>query len=244
MAEKTEFLTDISTALGFPKMEVRGVEQCPSVFTEQDDTEILEKIRYRTDVEKQALLQILQDNGEQLHLGVHPVASFQSAADKIVQLIQSTSPEFTDTKQVIQHDHKDLVELQLWKRLGGEAVQVHTTYPADAEVREKTVESYIGITVPHWVVAESATIVQITDTGQPRSTSLLPSVHIALIRLKNIVANLSELYALLRKEMPENSFTLISGPSKTADIEAHMVHGAHGPKEMHLVVIDEQMAGQ
>lgn len=79
---------------------------------------------------------------------------------------------------------------------------------------------------------------------KPSFAYLLPSIHIALIRLKDIVANLSELYALLRQENVEDSFTLISGPSKTADIEAHMVHGAHEPKEMHLVVIDEQMVSQ
>ncbi len=244
MGEKREFLANIQAALWGNEMEVREAEQCSSIFDEQDDTLILERIKYRNHVEKQTLLQKLHEYGEQLHLGVQSVASPRAAADTIVGIIQSSSPEFTTTKQVVLHDHEEIVELQLWKRLAGEAVQVHTTYPADAEIREKTIESYIGITSPKWVVAESATIVQLTDTGQPRSTSLLPSIHIALVRLKNIVANLSELYALLRQEKHKDSFTLISGPSKTADIEAHMVHGAHGPKEMHLIVIDEQMVSQ
>ncbi len=244
MGEKREFLANIRVALGFEEMEVRGVEQCSSLFEERGDSYILDRIENRTHEEKQTLLQRLQEYGELLNLGVHPVGSSQAAADTIIGIIQSTSPEFTQTKQVVLHDHEELVELQLWKRLAGEAVQVHTTYPVDPEIREKTIESYIGITVPKWVVAESATIVQLTDIGQPRSTSLLPSIHIALVQLKNVVADLSELYALLRQEKPEDSFTLISGPSKTADIEAHMVHGAHGPKEMHLVVIDEKMVRQ
>ncbi len=244
MDEKIAFISNIRKALGVTESEMRGVEQCPAVFAPADDAGVLERIRYRTDVEKRALLQILQSNAEEINLGVQTVPSFESAADKIVDIVKSRSPEFDTTRQIIQHNHPDIVELQLWKRLAGEAVTIHTAYPADQETREKSISSYIGITAPQWGIAESASIVQLTLPGQPRSTSLVPSIHIALLRLKNLLADLSELYALLRKDPPEESYVFISGPSKTADIEAHMVHGAHGPKEMHLIVIDENMTRQ
>jgi len=241
MDEKGVFLADIRTALGYTKEETRDMEQCPAVFADVDDSLILDRIQYRTHVEKQALLQILQDNGEQLRLEVHPVSSLDAAAETIVAIIKSTKPEFSTARQIIQHDHPDLIELGLWKRMAGEAVHVHTAYSNDSEVREKSVESFIGITVPRWAVAESATVVQITGPGRPRSTSLLPSVHIALIRLEHVLADLTEVYALLGDEPPKESFVFITGSSKTADIEAHMVHGAHGPRQTHLVVIDELM---
>lgn len=242
MDEKGEFLKNIRSALGLSEMEIRGREQGAAIFPQADDSHILERIRYRTHVEKQALLQVLEENCKQLNLGIHTVASSNAAADAIINIVNSTSPEFSSIRQIIQHDNAELVELQLWKKLAGESLQIHTSYPADPEVREKTIASYIGITSPQWVIAESATIIQLTEPGQPRSTSLVPSVHIAVFRLKQLLANLTELYALLRKEPPKDSFTLITGPSKTADIEAHMVHGAHGPREMHLVVIDEQLS--
>ncbi len=82
-----------------------------------------------------------------------------------------------------------------------------------------------------------------TLPGQARATSLVPSIHIAVIRLDQIITNLKELYTLLKQE-PDfnrkgltNCLTFISGPSKTADIEAVMVHGAHGPREVYLLVI-------
>ena len=82
-----------------------------------------------------------------------------------------------------------------------------------------------------------------TRPGQARSVSLLPLIHVAVIHRDQIIADLKELYALLKwdpehqKEGLTNCMTFISGPSKTADIEATMVHGAHGPREVYIFVI-------
>lgn len=241
MDEKTTFLGNVRAALGYSRNERRSVAECTHLFAKSDDAAILQRIRYRTHVEKQTLLTVLQENALNLQLQVHPVRSHEMAAQKIVGIVSASSPEFTTNKQIIQHDHPDIADLHLWKYFSGQPLQIHTAYSADGDIREKTVASYIGITSPRWVVAESATVVQFTEPGKPRSTSLVPSVHIAVMRLKHILADLSELYAVLRKDPPSSSFVFISGPSKTADIEAHMVHGAHGPKEMHLVIIDESM---
>jgi L-lactate dehydrogenase complex protein LldG len=241
MDEKGSFLADIREALGCSREDARSPEECASVFAGVDDAAVLEKIHYRTHVEKQALLQTLQTNAKELNLNVHPLKSLEVAAEKVVEIVDATSPEFGTAKQIMQHDHPDIAALQLWMRFSGQAVQLHTSFPADGEVREKTIASYIGLSVPRWAVADSATVVQLTEPGQPRSTSLVPSVHIALMDLKNLLVDLTEAYALLRREPPENSYIFISGPSKTADIEAHLVHGAHGPYAMHLIVIDEQL---
>ncbi len=95
-------------------------------------------------------------------------------------------------------------------------------------------------------MADTATLVMRTRPGQARAVSLLPSIHVAVIGLDQIIADLKELYALLkwdpqeRQEGLTNCMTFISGPSKTADIEATMVHGAHGPREVLVYVITAQ----
>jgi L-lactate dehydrogenase complex protein LldG len=111
------------------------------------------------------------------------------------------------------------------------------------EIRQKIVASYIGVTGADFCMADTATLVMRNRAGQPRSVAVVPSIHIAVIAQKQIISDLKELYALLRwdpdagKEGLTNYMAFISGPSKTADIEATLVHGAHGPREVHVYVI-------
>jgi len=59
-----------------------------------------------------------------------------------------------------------------------------------------------------------------------------------------LVADLQETYALLKNRSSLDNVVFISGPSKTADIEAHMVYGAHGPKEVHVIIISPSLPGE
>lgn len=242
MHNQTAFLATIRTALGeVPDIE-RSKSTFPSLFAAPDTTEILKKIRSRTVTEHNELLKTLLHNGNTLNISSHIVESLPEAAEVVVELIRSKEPEFNYTKHVIMHDHPDIAALQLWNRFNREAVTLHTTFSSDRQIKDKTIASFIGITAPTIGVADSATLVQVTEAGRPRSTSLLPSLHIALLRRKNIVADLAEAYALLRQKSYLDSLVFISGPSKTADIEAHMVYGAHGPRELHLIVVAEPTA--
>lgn len=170
------------------------------------------------------------------------VESLDKARDIVVETIRTKEPEFSANKHVILHAHPILDEMRLWKRFDREGVTVHTGFSEDPMVPEKIAASFIGITVPSLVVAESATLIEFANPGTPRSTSLVPSIHIAIVKEKSIVADLERAYAFLAKQKLPNSFLFISGPSKTADIEAHMVYGAHGPRELHLIVVREKVA--
>ncbi len=234
MTEQRSFLDRIRAAL-----DIAGQQQPPwtELFPPTDDRPTLHTLASRSRAEQQTLLTQLQSNAVPLNLQVHTCGSLREAADCITALAADNEPEFGTTREIVLHDHPLLQDLQLEERLSGTAITSHWTRNGDAAVRRHTQNSYIGITVADWAIADSATIVQLTRPGRPRSTSLVPSIHIALLPLEKLVANLTEAYALIRQEQNLDSMVLISGPSKTADIEACMVHGAHGPRAMHLVVL-------
>ena len=109
--------------------------------------------------------------------------------------------------------------------------------------RTKLIQSYIGITSADFCVAQSATLVMRTRPNQPRAVSLVPSIHVAVIKIDQIIESLKELYFRLKWDEKEkeqgltNCMTFISGPSKTADIELEMVFGAHGPRQLYVYVV-------
>lgn len=239
MSNDNNFLTTVRIAIGQPATNVRTRRSAPEIFQGQDHSELLLEIKERSDDKLRELAASFNENGVSQNIKTTIVSSHEEAAGLVVELVRSKTPEFSHNKHLILHDHPDLNALQLWKRFNREAVTVHTSYSPDREVKDKTIASFIGITSPDIAVAESATLVELNRPGRPRSTSLVPSIHIAIINRKNIVSTLEEAYALLKLEKHLDSFLFITGPSKTADIEAHMVHGAHGPKELHVIIISE-----
>lgn len=239
MTSEFPFLENLRNALELPQGAQRSKGMFPELFAKEDTAPLLDKIENRSSAEKEQLIDELRENCLPLGITLHVAATTSEAEDITVEIIRSKDPEFSHNRHIIQHNHPDIAAMKLWKRFNRESVTVHTTFPGDNEITEKTVASYIGITAPAISIAESATLVQITAPGCPRSTSLVPSIHIALIRGEQLVANLKEAYALIEELAPQESFVFISGPSKTADIEAHLVHGAHGPRELHIILLKE-----
>jgi L-lactate dehydrogenase complex protein LldG len=237
MAEINDFIADIRTALGFSSADKRDPDQFPALFSSTDIDGVLDRIYSRTIEEKRLLVAQFREQAAPLKLIVHETAGFTGAAKIVDDIIRDSSPEFGEAQEIILHDHADIAALQLSAK-GDAEIIYHNTSPTNPAIREQTIASYIGITAPQWGVADTATVLQVTKTGQPRSTSLVPSIHIGVLRLENMLADLSELYALLKQNPPDSSYVFISGPSKTADIESQLVHGAHGPKEMHVVVVE------
>lgn len=191
----------------------------------------------RTEEELSTLADLFCENAKSLNLATVRVKNSREAAEVIAAIVASSQPEFQQDKQIILHDHPLLRELELGDRLPG-TIPVHIALRGDPAVREKTIASFIGITTPELGIADCAAVVQMTGSGRPRSTSLVPSIHIAVLRRDRLVGDINAAYAWLaaRQELPD-SFVFISGPSKTADIEGHLVHGAHGPRAMHVILV-------
>ena len=189
---------------------------------------------------QQDVVALFQHNAIPLNLHVHRCSDWQDAAATIAAIAQQAGLEFTAQKEIIAHDHPDLRQLDLGPLLAKQRIPFHLTSGNGAEIQKNTRNSFIGITAADWGVAESATLIQLTTEGRPRSTSLVPSIHIGVLPINRLLATLEQAYAMLMNIPLPDSFVFISGPSKTADIEAHMVHGAHGPKEMHTILVDTE----
>ncbi len=92
-----------------------------------------------------------------------------------------------------------------------------------------------GITEINYGIAYSGGLVELARDAEDKLPSLLPDIHIALIREKNIVDDFEDVFERLKRPFPD--ITIIVGPSKTADIEKILVKGAHGPRELAVFIV-------
>jgi len=101
----------------------------------------------------------------------------------------------------------------------------------------------VGLTTADYAIAETGTIVLSSDEPNALLVSLLPPVHVAVLRSSQIMASLDGVISKLGRERinlaePSRSITLITGPSRTSDVELVLSIGVHGPKELHIIILD------
>ena len=122
-----------------------------------------------------------------------------------------------------------------------EAIQQH----ARDSLRKKFIDATVGISGANMAIAETGTIVLVTNEGNADLTTTLPPVHIALFGIDKLVASLDDAVAVLRMlprsgtgQIMSSYVNWITGPSRSADIEQSLTIGVHGPREMHCVILD------
>jgi L-lactate dehydrogenase complex protein LldG len=119
--------------------------------------------------------------------------------------------------------------------------QVHAAFTDREELKAACAAADIGITSVDYALAATGTFVMLSSHNEARLISLLPPAHMAIIPRSRILANLDELLSILPRPADQtSSMVLITGPSRTADIEQILVRGVHGPGEVCAVVVDEE----
>ena len=113
---------------------------------------------------------------------------------------------------------------------------------APAEDKSGIADSGVGITEADYAIADTGSLVLLSAPEKPRGVSLIPPVHLAIVKRENILCNIGELFSILNNlyESPEtipSCTTFITGPSRTADIELNLTLGVHGPKELHVLIV-------
>jgi L-lactate dehydrogenase complex protein LldG len=115
---------------------------------------------------------------------------------------------------------------------------------ARAYLRDKFFRADIGISGANAVAAETGTLFIIENEGNIRLATGAPPVHIALVGMEKLVPTLSDAFKASEVTWRYANYTvpsyvsLVSGPSKTGDIEKVTTYGAHGPREFHVIFLD------
>jgi len=117
-------------------------------------------------------------------------------------------------------------------------VEWHIAGKTEGDLREFAAAADIGIGGASAALAETGTVVVNSGPGRSRLTGLLPPIHLALVPTSCLTSDIFSWTAARQGDLP-SSTTLISGPSKTADIEQTMAIGVHGPKRFIVVLYED-----
>ncbi len=107
-----------------------------------------------------------------------------------------------------------------------------------AAMREQIANADLGIAEAEYGIASTGTLAVISTAVQPGSLTLLPTASLIIVAIDRVVGDLAAMFAALGPaRLIEHRLTLITGPSRTADIEKRIVLGVHGPKALHVIVV-------
>jgi len=99
-------------------------------------------------------------------------------------------------------------------------------------------QDLVGVTGTFCAIAETGTLMLLSGSQTPATTSLLPETHVAVLDPRRIVATMEDAWDMMRTEFkqPPRAVNFISGPSRTADIEQTVTLGAHGPYRVLIIL--------
>ncbi len=116
---------------------------------------------------------------------------------------------------------------------------------ARKHLRQHFIEADVGLSGANLAVAESGTLVVVSNEGNVRLVTSLPPVHIALLTTEKFVETLEQAASLIKALVIASSgskmtayVSFITGISRTTDIEKELVRGVHGPQELHIIILD------
>jgi len=118
---------------------------------------------------------------------------------------------------------------------------VRTIPVADTEraaMRARVADADLGIADADFAIASTGTLAVVSNANRPSSLTLLPPASLVIVQIDRVMPNLAAMLAEMGPAgVAANRLTLITGPSRTADIEKRIVLGVHGPKSLHVIVV-------
>lgn len=179
---------------------------------------------------------------------VFRAGSVEEAAGRIADIARDAGAGL-----VMRSAHSILTELRMDEAVSAAGAEVEVAAADDGisevdtaeehrRLRERLLVADVGITGVDYAIAETGSCVIMARGGVSRLVSLLPPVHVAVVNADQVLPTLDELFTLRRATHlagdPLGYMNIISGPSRSADIEQTLIHGMHGPREAHMVLLE------
>ena len=239
---KEEFLSSVRRALGReqtpPEPPYRLLEEAlPDL--EAQVIEVQQRLAQDLPALMDKLARLAQLGGWE----VYRAPGYEEAIGHILSLASSL-----DVESLVRTDQPVFEVLPVDAALENLGLPVTTVMQGEGRsresLREKIVAAGMGITGADYAIAETGSVVVMPRKGLSRLVSLVPPVHLALVRSQDLVDTLDDLFLLRRLEYHRHGgdmgsyLNMITGPSRTADIEQTLVVGVHGPKQAHMVLLE------
>ena len=241
---RDRFLDTVRTALrsGAGEDASPGPEASAISAAASDVHERAGDVRTQTARDNHDLLLRLKASAERAGAIVSVVHSPEEAAEYVVSVTRNI-----EARSVVRSGHDVLDRLGIDDALSVAGVEVTLSAAAhDGDrqaLRDGAARADVGITGVDYAIAETGSCVIVPRPGVSRAVSLLPPVHVAVVEAGRVLPSLDELFTLRRSDFLNGTMgsymNIITGPSRSADIEYTIVKGVHGPGEVHLVLLDE-----
>ena len=248
MADRDSFLQMVRTALGIAAGHAVEPDDATGIFKDAATVESdASNARAGARADSSGLLDALAESAAEIGWQVRRCASTEDAAEAVREICRDAGVK---TALRSRHSVFDRVPVDTTLSAGGvdlaiaareDGLDADADAAARANLRADAFRVDLGITGIDYAIAETGTVVINPRRGVPRMVSLAPPRHIAIVERGDVLPSLDEFFILARADFLNGShrgmMNLISGPSRTADIEGKIVTGIHGPLEAYLVIV-------
>ena len=186
-------------------------------------------------MEKHEQIRLLKERAAAVQTSVTDVASLQQAFLYAIEITKNQGGSTIAAPALGVKERSQLAEL---------CRQAEITLLTE-NLREHIGNIQTGLTLGDWGVAETATLVLDSTSENLRIATMLSETHVAVLPRSRIRSDAMELESELSESMKSapRYLAFISGASRTADIERVLTIGVHGPQELHLLILDEELEG-
>jgi len=111
----------------------------------------------------------------------------------------------------------------------------------EVEHRRPESSDAVVLSVAFAAIAETGSLAMVSGNSTPTSWNFLAETFVCMVAKDRVVGHLEDVFSMLRAELgsPPRALNLVTGPSRTADVEQTIQLGAHGPRRVHVILVDD-----